>query len=136
MVARMSAYRSAVLLPVLWLSLALFGCATAHTTAGRDFDATKVSQIVKGKTTSSDILAMFGTPYSKQPKDNDEEMWVYSYAEATAHAQSMGFGVTSSEATGFKKNLYILLKGNKTVSNYTLDEGPIDKRTTTVRPGG
>jgi hypothetical protein len=83
-----------------------FSVVCLNSPAGKDFDATKVSQIVKGKTTSNDLLAMFGTPYSKQPKDNDEEMWVYSYAEATAHAQSMGFGVTSSEATGFKKSLY------------------------------
>jgi hypothetical protein len=34
------------------------------------------------------------------------------------------------------KNLFILLKGDKTVSNYTLDEGPIDKRMTTTRPSG
>lgn len=52
-------------LSLIFLGLCLWGCATAHSTAGRDFDSAKVSQIVKGKTTADEIITMFGTPYSK-----------------------------------------------------------------------
>jgi hypothetical protein len=123
------------LLSILFVSFALFGCATAHSTAGRDFDTYKVNQIVKGQTTSDDIVAMFGTPQSKQPKDADTVMWVYSYAEATAHAQAGFFGSREVETTGTKKVLYVLIGPDNKVVNYTLDQGPVDKRTTTAAPG-
>jgi hypothetical protein len=127
--------RSVRLLSILFVSLGLLGCATAHSTAGRDFDTYKVNQIVKGQTTSDDVIAMFGTPQSKQPKDADTVMWLYSYSEATAHAQAGFFGSREIETTGTKKVLYVLIGPDNKVVNYTLDQGPVDKRTTTAAPG-
>jgi hypothetical protein len=75
---------------------------------------------------------MFGQPVSKQPEVDDGEKWFYSYATATAHAQSGFFGSMSTTTTGYKKNLNILLNRDKVVVNFTLDEGPIDKQTTTT----
>jgi outer membrane protein assembly factor BamE (lipoprotein component of BamABCDE complex) len=134
MAIRTSASRRANLLAVLCISAALLGCATAHSTAGRDFDDSKVSLIVKGKTTTADLIAMFGQPYSKRPQGDDDQIWTYSYADATAHAQAGPFGVRNVDTTGYKKNLFIIIKSDNTVRNFTLDEGPLD-RTTTVRPG-
>ncbi len=123
-----------ILLPIVFLGLCLclWGCATAQSTAGRDFDSSKVSQIVKGKTTSDEIFAMFGTPYSKQPEVDGGERWLYSYATATAHAQAGLFGSMSTTTTGYKKNLNIIINKDKVVVNFTLDEGPLDEQTTNV----
>ena len=112
----------------LGLCIFLWGCATAHSTAGRDFDTSKASQIVKGKTTADELVAMFGKPYSKQPEANGGERWLYSYATATAHATAF-FG-SHVETTGYKKNLNILINSNRVVENYVVDEGPIDTQKT------
>jgi hypothetical protein len=103
MATRISAARCAKLLPTLCLTVALLGCATAHSTAGRDFDTQKASQIVKGTTTSGEVVALFGEPYSRQLKDSDTVMWLYSYADVTAHANARPFGVRKVETTGTKK---------------------------------
>ncbi len=55
------------------LLLVLLGCSTA----GRDFDSTKVSHIVKGKTTASELVKMFGAHHSKMALSNDREEWIY-----------------------------------------------------------
>ena len=95
---------------------------------GRDFDTTKTSQLVRGRTTSAEVTYLFGTPFSKKPEGEDSEMWTYSYTDVTAHAQAVPFGGTTAIATGFKKNLYIVINHSGVVKNFTLDEGPLDAR--------
>ncbi len=111
------------------LASAVAGCATARSTTGKDFDTSKVSRIVKGETTAAQLVEMFGTPQSKQPEANGGERWSYSYADATAHASS--FFTTKVTTEGYKKNLAVLLDASGKVTNFTLDEGPIPKQTTT-----
>jgi outer membrane protein assembly factor BamE (lipoprotein component of BamABCDE complex) len=73
--------------------LCLWGCATeTTTTTGKDFDSSKVSQIVKGKTTADEIVAMFGTPYTKQPDADDGEKWEYFYSTSTVKSSGMTVG--------------------------------------------
>jgi outer membrane protein assembly factor BamE (lipoprotein component of BamABCDE complex) len=116
----------------LVLCLGIWGCATAESTGGRDFDSSQVSQIVKGKTTSDEILKMFGTPNEKQPEMEDAERWSYYYVTATNHVHNVF--VFKEEITGYKKTLNILLNNDKIVVNFTLDEGPLDKQTVTGHP--
>ena len=120
-------------LPVVLLGLALYlcGCATANSTAGRDFDSSKVSQIVKGITRADEILAVFGTPGSKQPEAENAERWIYSYITATAHAQAGWFGSMHTTITGgHKKILNLLINKEKVVVNFTFDDGPIEPQET------
>jgi hypothetical protein len=84
---------------------------------------------VKGKTTSDELITMFGTPYSKQPEADGAERWSYSYAVTTVHAQA-GLFAPSVATTGYKKNLNFLINKDKVVVNFTSDEGPIDQTTT------
>jgi outer membrane protein assembly factor BamE (lipoprotein component of BamABCDE complex) len=118
---------------VLVLSVCLAGCATTNLVEGRDFDASVTNQIVKGKTTTDEIITMLGQPYSKMPQAdaNDTVRWTYSYITATAHAQSGFFGGMSTTTSGHKKNLYIIINKNNVVENFTLDEGPIQQSTRT-----
>lgn len=101
---------------------ALNGCATSSYSVGKDFSTESVSKIEKGKTTSSDLLAMFGQPFSKSVISENQEKWLYTYASGIAKAQS--YVVTmKAETNGTQKTLDILLKDG-VVTNYTFTEGP------------
>jgi outer membrane protein assembly factor BamE (lipoprotein component of BamABCDE complex) len=62
---------------ILLLSLLPFmaGCVITY---GREFDTTKVSQIVAGKTTKEEVRAMLGEPASTAVTA-DFEQWTYAY---------------------------------------------------------
>lgn len=115
---------------VIALCLVFCGCTTVQSTSGRDFDNSKVSQIVKGKTTSNDILEMFGRPAAKQPEMDDAERWSYYFVTTTNVFKDMLD--TRSDITGYKKSLNILFNKDKVVANYTMDEGPIEKESVIV----
>ena len=70
------------------LNLVLLGCATASFTQGVEFDTSKVSLIVKGETTKSEVLDWFGQPLSKGVSGADGETWIYMFSEGTSKAQS------------------------------------------------
>ena len=89
----------------LGLCLCIYGCATATSTTGRDFDSLKVSQIVKGKTTADEILNMFGPPSGKQPEAENAERWLYSYVTVTAHAEEGPFGSRHTKIIGGYKGV-------------------------------
>jgi len=50
---------------VTFLNLSLVGCATSTYSVGKPFPSENVSQIVKGKTTSQDLIRLFGEPFTK-----------------------------------------------------------------------
>ena len=52
----------------------LFGCA--QVTVGRDFDTSKVGEIVKGKTSREEVLKLFGEPQEKDAQLGVER-WIY-----------------------------------------------------------
>ena len=108
-------------LAVLAMSLTLSGCATSHYTSGRDFPSENVASIIKGKTTTTELKALFGDPFSKSPVNDTDEKWVYTYANGSAHAQS--YIVTMKvTTTGTQKTLDVLIR-NDTVINFTFNEG-------------
>ena len=108
-------------LAVLAVSLAVYGCATSHYTSGRDFPSENVASIVKGKTTTAELKALFGDPFAKSAVTDTDEKWVYTYANCSAHAQS--YIVTMKvTTTGTQKTLDVLIR-NDTVINFTFNEG-------------
>jgi outer membrane protein assembly factor BamE (lipoprotein component of BamABCDE complex) len=114
---------------VLVMSLALNGCATSHYTSGKDFPSEKVTSIVKGKTTTTELKALFGDPFTKSPVNDTDEKWVYTYANGSAHAQS--YIVTMKvTTTGTQKTLEVLIR-NGTVINFTFNEGQNPYNSTT-----
>ena len=100
----------------------LGGCVTRTTTAGSEFDASKITSIKKGVTTSDELVGLLGKPLSKSVKSEDEVLWTYSWVKATSKT-SMGWTSPNVTTGGYKKNLEVLIK-NGTVVNYTYDEGP------------
>jgi hypothetical protein len=109
-------------LVVLISILTLFGCTTQTTnyTLGRDFSAESVSKIQKGVTTTDELVALLGEPYSKSVISENEEKWLYMYLHSSATVRaSLTPDVTTS---GIQKNLDVLIKDGKAV-NYAYTEG-------------
>ena len=98
------------------------GCATSSYSVGRDFPSQNVSKIVKGKTTSTELVRLFGEPSFKTVISATEEKWIYTHSSGTASAQSYVF-TTKVQTTGQQKMLDILLK-NGVVTNFAFTEGP------------
>ncbi|WP_077286898.1 hypothetical protein [Cognaticolwellia aestuarii] len=98
----------------------LAGCATSSFKVGNDFSSENVSKIVKGKTTSNDMVLLFGEPFTKSVISAKDEKWVYMYSNGTAKAQS--YIVTMKvETTGTQKTLDVLITDG-VVSNFTYTE--------------
>jgi hypothetical protein len=101
--------------------LSLSGCATSSYSVGKSFPSENVSQIVKGKTTSEEMVSLFGEPYTKTVISATDEKWVYMHSEGTAKAQS--YIVTMDvKTTGTQKMLDVLITDG-VVANFAFTEG-------------
>ena len=114
--------KNLVLVAVVVVSFVVAGCATSSYSVGKDFPSENVSKIVRGKTTSIDLIRLFGEPFSKTVISGNEEKWLYTYSSGTASAQSYVF-TTKVQTTGQHKTLDVLLK-NGTVTNFTYNDRP------------
>jgi len=115
-----------IILPLFCAAIA--GCSTTWTsTSGRDFDAAKIAEIKKGVTTAAELVVMFGQPYSKSVKTENDVEWTYSWVKASSTTSS-GWSVENIRTTGQKKHLSVLVR-NDVVVNYSYDEGPFELNT-------
>lgn len=117
------------LLIILCSVFVLTGCATSTYKFGTDFSSENVSKIVKGETTSSDLLYLFGQPFTKSVISETDEKWVYSYSETSAKAQSYVFSM-DVKTSGVMKSLDVLVRDG-VVINFAYTEGPIPSSMTT-----
>ncbi|MGP8202223.1 MAG: hypothetical protein ACLQU4_22315 [Limisphaerales bacterium] len=109
---------------LIGLSLWVSGCA--HSTQGTVFGESELSQIVKGKTTSSELMNILGTPFSKKPTADGGEAWIYFCAHYVQQIDAVvpvgpviiGHATTSKQQ---QQNLTILLNKDKVVMDFTLD---------------
>ena len=104
-------------------ALALSACATATFTSGRDFDTSKVSQIVKTKTTAAEMVAWFGPPSQKSVAADGGEVWAWFFTQSKSHAQSYIISMDVKTQTAGKKLTATLRDG--IVQTYTFSEGPM-----------
>lgn len=114
------------------LAAALSSSACIHTIEyGRQFDASKVPSLEKGKTTKQEVLTMFGAPESSSLDADGMLTLHYAYIKTTGRIKMMSFiplvgpvvgGTASSNA---QKTLTVSLKSD-VVSNfvYTQDGVP------------
>jgi len=109
---------SAGLLLLLAIGVPL-GCSTA----GAEFDTTKVHNIVKGTTTKNDVRRYFGDPLRIENSPNGE-VWTYTYVDT--HATAAGvvghvtIGVDQSESS---VNTLTIVFDGEVVKDYRLDSG-------------
>lgn len=104
--------------------LLLSGCATSSYSVGENFASENVSQIIKGKTTSDELIALLGEPYSKTVLSDTDEKWLYMYSEGQAEAQSYIVSM-DVKTTGTQKVLDVLISDGVVVNfAYTEGENP------------
>ena len=105
------------------LALLLVACAKSDYSVGNDFSSEQVNNIVKGETTTEQLVSWFGQPYSKIVISENETKWMYVHTKGEAKMQS--YLVTAKyTSSGTQKTLDILVKNNIVV-NYTFTSGPI-----------
>jgi outer membrane protein assembly factor BamE (lipoprotein component of BamABCDE complex) len=102
--------------------LALSGCATSSYSVGKNFASENVSQIVKGKTTSEELIMLLGEPYTKTVLSASDEKWIYMHSEGTTKAQSYIVSM-NVKTTGTQKTLDVLISKG-VVANFAYTEGP------------
>lgn len=111
-----------MLLFVVLCASVVAGCAINRTfTQGKDFDATKREQIVKGQSTQADVLKIYGEPANKGIDDKYNEFWVYVYAESQ---NSFNMWTNSSNGNEHVKKLMIVFDHNKNnvVENFVFSD--------------
>ena len=103
------------------------GCASAGSAALKDETEASVSQkLTEGKTTKSDVRAMFGSPGSTSFTDSGLEIWTYERAKM--HADAVNFipvvDLFGTSHSGIKKQLVILFDKDGVVKRYSMSESP------------
>lgn len=101
--------------------LSLSGCATSSYSVGKNFASENVSQIIKGKTTSEELIVLLGEPYTKTVLSASDEKWIYMHSEGTTKAQSYIVSM-DVKTTGTQKMLDVLIS-NGVVANFAYTEG-------------
>jgi len=102
-------------------ALLSIGCASNRQTAGMQINDEDVKQIVKGKTTMNDVIAVFGEPNKATPM-GEEMIYTYIYS-VTRHQTVMLPYVSSGEGTSQEDKLSIVFDKNQIVKTYSLKRG-------------
>jgi hypothetical protein len=113
-----------IILSVALMPLLFFGCATTSPTTGSEFISSVVPRIVKGVTTTSQIMRWIGEPYDRKALSATEMVWLYSWSRPTANATVVPFGHRNIGTTGYRKTLWLFIRDD-IVINYTYEEGII-----------
>jgi outer membrane protein assembly factor BamE (lipoprotein component of BamABCDE complex) len=109
---------------IVLVLLLLSGCATGTAIVGRDFDSSKISQIQKGVTTSSQIQNLLGEPYKKEVISPTEVKWTYFWShQKLAVVTWSATSPTTYMGQRIRKALWISIKDDVVV-NHTYEEGP------------
>jgi hypothetical protein len=117
---------------VLWVGLVvvvvavgLLGCAMGGTTLGNEVSSTDVRNIVKGKTTESEIQARFGPPYQTLSLGNGEKHLTYLYSDSSTAIKPQSFipivgrFVGGADIKRKTQSLTVVLGSNGVVKDYT-----------------
>lgn len=105
------------LLVILLSTFILTACAQKNLVEqGTPITKEKVSKIVEGSTTESQILALFGEPASRQMLSDNRTQWTYKYTRKTSTVRML-FGETQYDI--FEGTLDVIInKGTVTWFNY------------------
>ncbi len=76
---------------------------------GFDFPSANVKRITKGKTTTDDLVKLFGGPLSRIDISDNEVEWVYSYSWGSKYTEK-GFFVDTDQESSHLKALSIRIK--------------------------
>ena len=116
---------------VVLVSVALAGCASVGNENLRAETESSVSQkIVEGKTTKSEVRAMFGSPLKTSFTDSGLEIWNYEFSKVTVDAVSFVpvVNMFGSSASGKKKELVVMFDQKNVVKRYSMSESDVSQK--------
>lgn len=120
---------------ILTISCALLfvsGCASVGNETLRTESETSVkTKLVEGKTTKSDVKAVFGSPMKTTFTDGGLEVWTYEFSKVSADAVSYIpiVNLFGASASGTKKELVALFDSNGVLKRYSMSESDVKQRT-------
>lgn len=127
------------LIPLVCVIL-LAGCSSISETSGTAIERTSLKKIIKGNTTTTDILTWFGPPdkiiyYSVLNKQNIRQrymVYVYEYIIKGGMTFAKGYPIANEKISENKNTLLIWINRNTgRVENYIYKKGiPIKQKST------
>lgn len=110
----------------------LTGCASVGNESLRKETESSVSQkIVQGKTTKSEVKAMFGSPTKTSFTDGGLEVWNYDFSNVSADAISYVpiVNLFGGSASGKKKELVVMYDISDVVKRFSMSESDVTHKT-------
>ena len=107
----------------------LAGCASSGNESIADASRETVSeQLVKGKTTQSQVRQLYGDPIKSSFTDSGNESWEYEFSRMRSKPINFVPYVNAiySGAEGDKKSLVIFFDRSKVVQQYTISSSKVD----------
>src|SRR5262249_28115429 len=110
-------------------SVLLYGCASVGNERIADASPETVSgQLVKGRTTQTQVRELYGDPIKSSFTDSGNEIWEYEFSRL--HAKPTNFipyvNLVYSGAEGDKKSLVIFFDKRRVVQQYTINSSKVD----------
>lgn len=105
----------------LILFVAIIGCAHQESyVLGRDFDESKLTQIVKKKTPQYDVREIYGDPNDIDLSNDGQEKWTYYYSEESTRKEG-GFKKTPQVQRRLKR-LTFTFNNRRIVQDYEFSD--------------
>jgi len=112
--------------------LTLSGCQSVGNESLRKETESSVAQkIIQGKTTKSEVRAMFGSPTKTTFTDGGLEVWNYDFSNVSADAISYVpiVNLFGASASGKKKELVVMYDDKNIVRRYAMSEADVTQKT-------
>ena len=120
------------MLAIIATTLFISGCASVgNETLRSESEASVQAKMVEGKTTKSEVRAMFGSPMKTTFTDGGLEVWTYEFSKVSADAVAYipivnMFGATAS---GTKKELVAMFDTKGTLKRFAMSESDVKQKT-------
>lgn len=100
------------------LIVALFIISCATSIVGRDFNLVDVDKLEEGKTTTSEVMQIFGQPMSKTVTSEGIEVWIYIHSKASGSIYTEIKSKVKSMSITFKDGVVSSFTRSETFSEY------------------
>lgn len=106
---------------LIFINLAFSGCSSV----GHNFDSRKISEIKKGETTETDLIAAFGQPDQRGYNSEKGTVWTWLYTQATVKGATFIplVGAFAGGVDTKNKTLVVYLDDSGKVSSFSYSGG-------------
>jgi outer membrane protein assembly factor BamE (lipoprotein component of BamABCDE complex) len=114
---------------LLWLSLALAGCASSgNSSIAEATGASVAAQLIKGRTTQADVRKLYGDPLKTSFSSNGFESWEYEFTKLQSRPTNFipYVNLVHSGADGDKKSLVIFFDKSKVMQDFTMSTSKVE----------